>query len=31
MDGGSGADTFVFEPGNGDDTIMDFNYIIMII
>ena len=24
MDGGPGADTFVFEPGNGNDYIMDF-------
>ena len=24
MDGGPGADTFVFEPGNGNDHIMDF-------
>ena len=24
MDGGSGADTFVFEPGNRNDYIMDF-------
>ena len=24
MDGGPGADTFVFEPGNGNDCIMDF-------
>ena len=24
MDGGAGADTFVFEPGNGNDYIMDF-------
>ena len=26
LDGGPGADTFVFAPGNGDDTIMDFNH-----
>ena len=25
MDGGPGADTFVFEPGNGEDHIMDFD------
>ena len=24
LDGGPGADIFVFEPGNGDDSIMDF-------
>ena len=24
LDGGPGADTFVFEPGNGNDYIMDF-------
>ena len=24
MDGGPGADTFVFEPGSGNDQIMDF-------
>ena len=25
LDGGPGSDTFVFEPGNGNDYIMDFN------
>ena len=29
MDGGPGADTFVFEPGNGNDYIMDFTTVLM--